>query len=595
MKVGKTLTISFLSIGFYLLLVSLLDPLAYHFYANEKIKLHIIFQSDVGDGISLIANKNKEESQKTEYRGGSGYQTMTFSIPNEVFSDIQLKFDKETEEQVIRIKKIEFQKFSSVFSIKSDNIQDYFNSCFPARLVGRKIENDGFQVGTCIQSNKQLLSGFDFVQSTTFSGSPYVQIVSFLLSLCFFAGCFFSGKEFNIGLEKIFIALFLLMLLLPTIDENFDLDDTLVNEKRIYATKPDFSIEGIDKYARAYNDYYNDQFGFRNWFLDKSAKLKYSLFSESTSNKVIGGKNGWWFFNEEVLQNGEEYIFSDYTHRNLLNQDELLGVKESLERRKKNMDKMGIGYYIAYFPNKHSIYEEYLPTRAKLSIVGNLSRMDQITSFLEETNSSVQFVDIKSDLLTQKNTNLLYLKNDTHWNEYGAFVAYQKLFNAISKDFPTIKPKLNYDIKWISDIDQYEEVEQWCTNCYSYFKLKEIEKIYARDGLDKLMGMGTAKVNILDKVPVFRFDNKVVYNVVHKGEGRKEEQYIVYENPYASSNKTLLVFRDSYTRAIGKFYIPHFKKVIFIWGKFKLDVIKKEQPDIVLDTHVERYIYDRIK
>ena len=592
---SKILLYLVLGVVFYFLSFSLLNSLAHHYYSDEKVNLNIVFQADEDNKITLSTNK-KEEAQVISFTGNSGYQTINFAVENDDFNTLTINLDKVNENKLFRIKKIEFQKFSNLFSIRSDQIQEYFTACMPTVLVGNTSLDDG-EITSCIESNQDLISGFQFVNSSKFIGFPYIQLISLFLTLCFVLSLFLNSKVSVFDLDKIFIAIFCGLLILPSIDEMVSLDTTILSEQREYAPNPSFEIENIASYPTAYTDYYNDHFGFRKWLLENGSKFKYKLFSESPSDKVINGRDNWWFYNNEVLPNGEEYIFSDYTHRNLLEEEELQEVKINLEKRKKFVESMGADYYITYFPNKHTIYRDYLPYRAKLATIGSVSRMDQITNYHKETNSRVQFIDTKTTLLENKGNQLLYLKNDTHWNEYGAFIAYKKIFETISEKYSELKPKTNYDIKWIADQDQYdEEMEEWCQGCFTYFQVLSIPYMYARSGLYRMMGIGGSEdVNILEEVPVFKYQEQVKYTVTQKGKGKKIEHYLVYENPFATSNKTLLVFRDSYTRAIAKFYIPHFRKVIFVWNKFKIDVVKKERPDIVLDSHVERYIYDRIK
>ena len=592
MKISSLLLKILLGVGLYLLLTTLLQPVAYHFYAEEGVNLFINIQSEEDNTITLTQNNSGAEDQNKAFKGGGNSQLIRFALPANNFDGFQLKFDKTT---AITLNKIEFERFGSVFSISPDRLQDYFQSCTPSALVGTSTGNNLLQLRSCIQSKDQLLDGFNFVSTSQFNGDFYVRLLSLLIALCFFVWSMYSGVDLDFNLNKLFIFLFFGLLLLPALDENFQLDHTTLDEKREYATKPELGLEGIGNYAKQYNSYYNDQFGFRNWLLDKNAKFKHDIFGESTSDKVIGGRKGWWFFNNEVLPDGVEYMFSDYTHRNLLNEAQLQEVKSTLERRKTNMEKMGIAYYAAYFPNKHTVYRAYLPWRARMATVGNTSRMEQISQYLQNNNSTVSFIDVTATLLAQKNNDPLYLKYDTHWNEYGAYLAYQKIFETISSKFPGLQPLTNYEVNWIKDLQQYDAFEEQCPDCYDYFKYPEIKKMYARSGLAIMMGTETSKTEILEGVPILKFKEQVSYQTTQVGEGRNKEKYLVYENPHAKTNKTLLVFRDSYTRAIAKFYIPHFKKVVFVWGRFKLDVIRKEKPDIVLDTHVERYAYTKFK
>ena len=68
--------------------------------------------------------------------------------------------------------------------------------------------------------------------------------------------------------------------------------------------------------------------------------------------------------------------------------------------------------------------------------------MDQVATVLKK--SPVKFVDPREELNDAKKIQS-YRKYDTHWNEYGAFVAYSKLQTVIADDIENIKPRIFND------------------------------------------------------------------------------------------------------------------------------------------------------
>ena len=51
-----------------------------------------------------------------------------------------------------------------------------------------------------------------------------------------------------------------------------------------------------------------------------------------------------------------------------------------------------------------------------------------------------QAVDVREALLAAKARERLFEKTDTHWNDRGAFVAYQQLVDAIREQVPAVPP-----------------------------------------------------------------------------------------------------------------------------------------------------------
>ena len=64
----------------------------------------------------------------------------------------------------------------------------------------------------------------------------------------------------------------------------------------------------------------------------------------------------------------------------------------------------------------------------------------------------------------------------------------------------------------------------------------------------------------------------------------------IYENTNTKIGPTILFFRDSFGDCLTKFLSLHFKKIIFVRGRYRENMINKYQPDIVIEGHVERHL-----
>ena len=85
-------------------------------------------------------------------------------------------------------------------------------------------------------------------------------------------------------------------------------------------------------------------------------------------------------------------------------------------------------------PDKHNVYPEYLPRWAK-------PVLPSITDDFYNGAASDIYVDARGSMQSAKaahpNT-LLYYKTDSHWNFYGAAVAFHALGNALAKNAPEL-------------------------------------------------------------------------------------------------------------------------------------------------------------
>src|SRR5690606_15604814 len=78
-----------------------------------------------------------------------------------------------------------------------------------------------------------------------------------------------------------------------------------------------------------------------------------------------------------------------------------------------------------------------------------MSRVDQIENYLKVYNSSVKLTDVRDVLLEGKENNQLYHKFDSHWNSFGAFLAYRKFFIENMGDIGILPKTLDdFDVKW---------------------------------------------------------------------------------------------------------------------------------------------------
>ena len=87
-------------------------------------------------------------------------------------------------------------------------------------------------------------------------------------------------------------------------------------------------------------------------------------------------------------------------------------------------------------PDKHVIYPEEFP--ASIRRVRETSRTDQVEQILAQT--AVPVVDVRDALRTAKETERVYFLTDTHWNNRGAFVAYQRIIDAVRRQAPAVPP-----------------------------------------------------------------------------------------------------------------------------------------------------------
>lgn len=328
-----------------------------------------------------------------------------------------------------------------------------------------------------------------------------------------------------------------------------------------------------------YNIYnYLKNFDFKKAFnLDNVEKYInygiYKIFNKSLEqDKVISGKNKFLF-----LGNNYDNVLHKTNGIFKIKQEDLEKYAQQLEDLQNWYKNQNIKLIIAIAPNKHSIYKENLPNWMQTN---EKTLTDNIVEFLQEKN--IEILDLRSFLRTEKKQDLLYYKSDTHWNELGASLAYEKLINFLNKSQNLNITIPDFSLKKVSrsggDLSNFLKINTLLRKNYERrfdFNFKENFEICK----------GQIDPNSLELAKCTKTNNlSLNYN-----------QFMI--NSTAKNNYKLLLLGDSFTTAPAPLYNATFKEVLkWHWGTINgsklANFIGKNEPDIVIYQLVERSLYN---
>jgi len=342
---------------------------------------------------------------------------------------------------------------------------------------------------------------------------------------------------------KLLIFLFAFILILPLSFNFFNIAQLPLEENRHLAYRP--AIELNSKFPQLFTSYFNDHFGLRNFFIISDRLLRYKLFNVSPNNAIIIGKNNWLFYAPDV-----NYV--DTVNGQPFSQSDIDQIKNNLQAIESNFKKEGIKFYFLIAPNKQSIYPEYLPSYVKK--IRPQSRLDQLSTAIP------QIINPQPELISAKLTAPVYLKYDTHWNNYGAFVAYQKLFSHMN-----LAPKpLSEFIKTTTTAPNRDLFHQMGVSG----DFVENETLYT-----------------LPKFPsqIIKSDCPNIYTGC---------PLIVYQTPLKKLPRAI-IFRDSFGVNLIPFLAPHFQLSTYIWEEMphSTKIIEQQKPDYVILELTERELW----
>jgi hypothetical protein len=343
----------------------------------------------------------------------------------------------------------------------------------------------------------------------------------------------------------VLIALFMVMIWLPTLDTLFHLDRAPAsNEKRQMAPFPQLKpgMSGLKEYIAGLEACFNDHFGFRKRLIHWHNNWKYHLFRDQIGTEVIIGRDDWLFYTDGDM-------VEHYRGARQFTPQDLLDWQRLLEHRRNWLAQHGIKYLFIVAPDKQSVYPEQLPTW--LTKVRPDTKLDQFLAYMR-AHSTVDVLNLRPALRDARRIAPTYFKTDTHWNLFGGFVACQEIVKDLSKLQPELQPP-----------------------SLESFELEN--KLTSGGDLANLLGLDNSEIT----------EDNTILMVQKTNLPPLEISTNTTKNPKA--RESVIIFHDSFGNAIKPFLGSSFGKVVYM-GQQELDagLIEREKPNIVISEIVER-------
>ncbi|NLI82993.1 MAG: hypothetical protein GX443_15080 [Deltaproteobacteria bacterium] len=342
--------------------------------------------------------------------------------------------------------------------------------------------------------------------------------------------------------KNVLIIGFLVALWLPILQMNLQFYREFDNlENRELAKAPDLNPSRFKRWPAECDAYLSDHFGLRPDLIRWNNVLRVILLGVSPVESVILGKDSWLFYRSETLEDGD--TINDYTGAIPLSGEDLAELEQILEENHREFSKNGIFYLVVIAPNKNTIYGENLPD--EIEGFKAKTRLDQFMAHMK-IHSDVEILDLREPLLQAKESQPVYMKTDSHWNTYGAYVGYRKIMDSLATRFP----------------ERCLEPAQIAGDKVT------LERTLPGGDLAQMLFMQ-------DLLPE---DHHTQFNLSG--------------TPKTPLFKTLLFRHDSFGDNLYPFLTPLFQKIVNIapFVPFDFETIRKHDPEIVLHVFVERYL-----
>ncbi|MDY6903314.1 MAG: hypothetical protein SWH61_01390 [Thermodesulfobacteriota bacterium] len=322
-----------------------------------------------------------------------------------------------------------------------------------------------------------------------------------------------------------------------------------------------FNVSRIEEYPGEYESFFNDNFGLRQHFVDLHDLMKFFVLRDSPRpNYVLRGKEGWLFFAHNIA-------LDTYRRNSLLTDHELNNFKNIFHEKAQFLEGLGIKFIVIIYPQKATIYPEYMPSTVKQR--GGISRMDQVIDTLQqETNISV--LDLRDILYQHKSKYRLFHKVDTHLNYLAGFFASVAVADTVSRWYPEVR---KYDI---TDYSLQNKLEQGG----DLARMANLQEIL------------TEEVTYLTP----RFRSHVTYKCWGKNMAEKVWYEYYLQMIARQGDKRLpraMMFGDSFIIFGHPFLSESFDEIRYIvTSRFSEEAIMKYKPNVVIWEIVERNLMD---
>lgn len=357
----------------------------------------------------------------------------------------------------------------------------------------------------------------------------------------------FSLRNFR---QILFFIVFLAILVAPSRNGLPSIQEALPPESRMFSQSP------VTAAARAalltppeYERLFNRRYSGHDKRVQAYNELLLNVFDGIVFPNVLRGREGWLFWS------GEGNI-DDYQNAYPFKPQDLEEITQKLGTVQAKLESVGIPFLVVVAPNKETIYPEFLPPG--IEKIGERSRLDQLLAYLQENDSPVRVLDLRSRLVAEKAVCRVYYATDTHWNDSGAYFAYAEIISALQADLPQLQAARLEDFHVERETLSGDLARLLLTN-----PLPTEETL-------RLVPNHPRRARFLQKI-----DRTITITQVDD-----------VTLPRA------LIFRDSFANSLEPYLAEHFSRAVYPWSvSIDFELVREEKPDMVIYELAERYLH----
>ena len=279
------------------------------------------------------------------------------------------------------------------------------------------------------------------------------------------------------------------------------------------------------------NSYLEDRFGLRNTFLEAK------LLSDIALKGVVQNGNCAWNKNTNWFSSLGDFMFQKYDSK--FNQKLL----ENINHLSSYLNAQGIQFVLVIVPETYEVYS------AENNFIDNKPTPDieADTIKLLKEKALCPVVYPLQDLLNAKSKDYVYFKADHHWTDFGAYIGYQKVMDAIKQE--------------LAESVHYQDINNLDWNKLPHTTSKLIRSDFDRDFMigESALAVGLRGESHLDEEYTY-YDPQLPYIDLQAPDG-----LVTYRKWHNDEGYPLKLYTmgTSFNENLNPFFAATFKDVIY--------------------------------
>lgn len=288
-------------------------------------------------------------------------------------------------------------------------------------------------------------------------------------------------------------------------------------------------------------------------------------------SRIIGSVDGFDRSGDlvKVGQDGWLYFFLEKRNVGAFGQQDLAvnwKATAKIERKHRFCAERDIIYLPLIVPAKTSVYAERLPPRLARQLGRNPGEVTFLHRFLQTKSTGIRSVDLLAPFLRHKTNAPVYFRTDSHWTEYGAYIAAEEILGELRQTMTNLPPPYQP-----APTFSYRETEAGNEARILGLQHERTEQ-YVHVHLPP------------ETLPRQTNGNPVNVHAINLTGDFQGKSF--HTRCDAARIPSVLVFQNSFGVALIPYLGRHFRQAHYAWLGFSEGLIEREQPTVVVEIFI---------